>query len=252
MSEFMEKHSISKLIGAPPGYVGHDEGGNLTEMVRHRPYSVILFDEIEKAHPEVFNLLLQVLDNGRLTDSKGRVVNFKNTVIILTSNIGAQYIDKMQKIGFSRNSQTDYENIKEKVMESLKDYFRPEFLNRLDDIIIFDILSQEAIKEIVEIQVNLIKGRLTQKEIELNVSLDVLTYLSKGGYNPQYGARPLKRLIQNKILNPVAELIISQGVMKGGQVTVGLKDEKFTFDVKKGRKGSLLREEIVNMDQVLS
>src|SRR6185369_15590603 len=155
MSEFMEKHSTSKLIGAPPGYVGYEEGGSLTEMVRHRPYSVILFDEIEKAHPEVFNILLQVLDNGRLTDTKGRVVNFKNTVIILTSNIGAQFIDKMEKLGFAADSseKRKYEDVKSKVMESLKDYFRPEFLNRLDSIILFDVLSTDAIKDIVKIQV---------------------------------------------------------------------------------------------------
>ena len=149
MSEFMERHSVSKLIGAPPGYVGHEEGGNLTETVRHRPYSVILFDEIEKAHPEVFNILLQVLDNGRLTDAKGRTVNFKNTVIILTSNIGAQYIDRMERIGFAHDSgeKAKYEDVKAKVTESLRDYFRPEFLNRLDHIIIFDVLSPEAVEK---------------------------------------------------------------------------------------------------------
>ncbi len=235
MSEFMEKHSVSKLIGAPPGYVGYEEGGNLTEMIRHRPYAVVLFDEIEKAHPEVFNILLQILDNGRLTDAKGRIVNFRNSIIILTSNIGAQYIDKMEKIGFAFGSgeKNDYENAKGKVMASLKDHFRPEFLNRLDDTIVFDILSPEAVRKIVEIQVNIVKDRLLAKEIKLEVSSEVTDYLSKDGYNPQYGARPLKRLIQNKILTPVASLIISRGIEKGGTVSVGLKDGKeFTFDVK--------------------
>jgi ATP-dependent Clp protease ATP-binding subunit ClpB len=240
MSEYMEKHAISKLIGAPPGYVGHEEGGGLTELVRHRPYSVILFDEIEKAHPEVFNILLQVLDNGRLTDSKGRTVNFKNTVIIMTSNIGAQYIEKMERFGFVKDSdeKEEYNDIKGRVMANLKDYFRPEFLNRVDDIIIFDILSEKSIEEIVKIQVELVKERLTQKDITLELRDDVLKYLAKEGYNPHYGARPLKRLIQNKILNPVASLIISQGVDKGGTITVGMKGEDFVFDVRKGNKKS--------------
>jgi len=248
MSEFMEKHSVSKLIGSPPGYVGHDEGGQLTELIRHRPYAVILFDEIEKAHPEVFNILLQVLDNGRLTDAKGRTVNFKNSVIILTSNIGAQYIDKMEKIGFAQNkeSQGGYEEAKDKVMEAVKEHFRPEFLNRLDDIILFNILSPIAVAEIVKIQVSLVKERLSQKDITLEITSEALERLAKEGYSPQYGARPLKRLIQNKILTKVASLMISKGVSKGGIITVGIKGEEFTFDVKKGRKGSLWTESIMS------
>src|SRR3989344_8164608 len=163
MSEYMEKHSVSKIIGAPPGYVGHEEGGALTELVRHRPYAVLLFDEIEKAHPEVFNILLQVLDNGYLTDAKGRRVNFRNTIIIMTSNIGAQYIDKMEQIGFAMGGGTDAANYimaKEKGMQSLKDSFRPEFLNRVDEIIVFNILSPEAIREIVGIQIAEVVERL--------------------------------------------------------------------------------------------
>ncbi len=248
MSEFMEKHAVSKLIGAPPGYVGFDEGGGLTETIRHRPYSVVLFDEIEKAHPEVFNVLLQVLDNGRLTDSKGRVVNFKNTIIIMTSNLGAQYIDKMQKIGFALEKAEiqEYANVKDKVMEALKEHFRPEFLNRIDETIIFDILPPQAIVEIVKIQVDLVRERLAQKEVTLEIGDDVMQYLAKEGYSPQYGARPLKRLIQNKILNPVASLMISKGIMRGGSVAVSLdKAGQFKFDVKKGRKGSLMREELI-------
>ena len=243
MSEFMEKHAVSKLIGSPPGYVGHDEGGNLTEMVRHRPYSVILFDEIEKAHPEVFNILLQVLDNGRLTDSKGRVVNFKNTVIIMTSNIGAQYIEKMEKIGFTRDKENiekdNYDDAKARVMNSLKDYFRPEFLNRLDDIILFDILSKENIEKIVSIQVEQVVKRLQTKDINMVVSPEVYSYLAKQGYNPHYGARPLKRIIQNKILTPIASLMISQGIAKGGVINVGIKKgstDEFTFEVKKKKR----------------
>lgn len=256
MSEYMEKHSVSKLIGAPAGYVGYDEGGTFTEMIRHRPYSVILLDEIEKAHPEVFNLMLQVLDNGHLTDSKGRKVNFKNTVIIMTSNLGANYIDKMQRFGFSSSegevNNKDYDDVKNRVMDSLKEFFRPEFLNRIDDIVVFDILTQEAIKKIVEIQVMQVKERLATKEITLDISSDVYVYLAKEGYSPQYGARPLKRLIQNKILTPVASMIISKGIMKGGIINIGIKDGQFTFDVKKGKRGSLMREEFMGVDQMAS
>ncbi len=243
MSEFMEKHSVSKIIGAPPGYVGHEEGGTITELVRHRPYSVILFDEIEKAHPEVFNILLQVLDNGRLTDAKGRLVNFRNTVIILTSNIGARYIDKMEKIGFaSGNEKSSYNDAKAKVMEALKDHFRPEFLNRLDDIIVFDILSHEAVAEIVKIQVDIVRERLLQKEIKLTLSSAVLDHLTKEGYSPQYGARPLKRLIQTKILTPIASLMVSKGLSKGGSISVDMKDGDFFFTVKKGKNGAFVTD----------
>ncbi len=238
MSELMEKHAVSKLIGAPPGYVGFEEGSNFAESVRHRPYSVILFDEIEKAHPEVFNILLQILDNGRLTDAKGRVINFKNTVIIMTSNIGAQYIDKMQAIGFSKGDEANYEAVKEKVLSTLKDHFRPEFLNRLDDIIIFDVLSHEAIREIVKIQIDIIKKRLEEKEIELSVTDAVLDILAKEGYNPQYGARPLKRMIQDKILNPVASMMIGNKVLSGGTVSVDVSNGQFSFDVKKSARAA--------------
>ncbi len=236
MSELMEKHAVSKLIGAPPGYVGFEEGSSFAESVRHRPYSVILLDEIEKAHPEVFNILLQILDNGRLTDAKGRVINFKNTVIIMTSNIGAQYIDKMQSIGFSKGEKENYEEVKEKVMTTLKDHFRPEFLNRLDDVIVFDVLSREAIKDIVKIQVEVIQNRLKEKDIELVVSDSVLDLLAKEGYNPQYGARPLKRMIQDKILNPVASMMISNKVFSGGTVMVDLVKGEFNFEVSKGKR----------------
>ncbi len=247
MSEFMEKHSTSKLIGSPPGYVGYEEGGSLTETIRHRPYSVVLFDEIEKAHPEVFNLLLQVLDGGRLTDSKGRVVNFKNTVIIMTSNIGAQFIDKMEQIGFTAKDEkgNEYNLVKEKIFSSLKDFFRPEFMNRLDDVIVFDILSKEAIRKIVDIQINLVKDRLQTKEIVLQISEKALDYLAKEGYNPQYGARPLKRLIQDKILNHVASLIISQEILKGGTVIIDMKNNELIFDIKKGRRGMILQSQLV-------
>lgn len=234
MSEYMERHSVSKLIGSPPGYVGYDESGNLTEAVRHRPYSVILFDEMEKAHPEVFNILLQVLDEGRLTDAKGRVVNFKNTVIILTSNIGTQLIEKMESLGFTNNTKVDeYVQTKEKVLESLKDYFRPEFLNRLDDVIVFDILSLEAIRSIVDLKIKVVKDRLQAKEIGFEISNDALTYLAKEGYDPHYGARPLGRLIQNKILNPVANFLLNKNVKKDDIVVVTMRDKELIVDMKK-------------------
>lgn len=248
MSEFMEKHSVSKIIGAPPGYVGFEEGGTFTEKIRHRPYSVVLFDEIEKAHPEVFNIMLQILDNGRLTDAKGRLINFKNTVIVMTSNVGAQYIDRMQKIGFGgeKDDTENYQEMKEKVLESLKDHFKPEFLNRLDDVIVFDTLSREAIEKIAKLQVEEVAGRLEQKEIKLEVSDSAISYLAKVGFDPQYGARPLRRIIQNKILSPVASLIISKGLLKGGVVSVDVVNEEFKFDIKKGRKGRLIEESILD------
>lgn len=238
MSEFMEKHSVSKIIGSPPGYVGHEEGGSITERVRHRPYSVILLDEIEKAHPEVFNILLQVLDSGHLTDAKGRKVNFRNTVIIMTSNIGAEHIDRMSNFGFSsdRGDVALYVQAKDKVMESLKHFFRPEFINRLDEIIIFDILSPETIRSIVNIQIEDVRKRLEKKEIALSVTDEVLEYLAKEGYDPKFGARPLKRVIQSKILTPVANMMVGEGMLQRGIVKVSMKKGELIFDVK--RQGS--------------
>ncbi|MBY0328894.1 AAA family ATPase [Patescibacteria group bacterium] len=239
MSEYMERHSVSKLIGSPPGYVGHDESGQLTEAVRHRPYSVILFDEVEKAHPEVFNVLLQVLDDGRLTDSKGRVVNFKNSIIVMTSNIGSQYIQKMESIGFHNNTeQAEYSHMKDKVMDSLKDFFRPEFLNRIDETVVFDILSPEAIKSIVTLRTNAVLARLSEKGITVNVDDETLSYLARVGYNPHYGARPLNRLIQTKILNPIAERIIERTIDAGSVVTVSMNGEDVIVNIKAKKRTS--------------
>jgi ATP-dependent Clp protease ATP-binding subunit ClpB len=254
MSEYMERHSVSKIIGAPPGYVGHEEGGALTELVRHRPYSVLLFDEIEKAHPEVFNILLQVLDNGYLTDAKGRHVNFRNTIIIMTSNIGAQYIDKMEQIGFVQSAadQDNYRLAKDRVQQSLKDYFRPEFLNRIDEIIVFNILSPEAIKDIVGIQVSEVVERLAHKDITLVLDPSVYDYLAKEGYNPHYGARPLRRLIQDKILTKVANLMVGRGVLSGGSITVGVKNNEFTFDVRKSSRGRKVASNVLDEEEVAS
>lgn len=236
MSEFMEKHSVAKLIGAPPGYVGYEESGTLTERIRHRPYAVVLFDEIEKAHPEVFNILLQVLDSGHLTDGKGRKVNFKNTIIVLTSNIGGEFIDRLANIGFGSADATEasrYEETKEKVMGALKEHFRPEFLNRLDDIIIFDVLAKEALTRIVDNQVEEVMKRLALKRISLAIHPEVRLWLADKGYNPQYGARPLRRTIQDKILTPLASLMVAQGLMEGGTVTVSIRNGEPHFEVKK-------------------
>ncbi|MBL1434341.1 AAA family ATPase [Candidatus Wolfebacteria bacterium] len=239
MSEFMEKHSVSKLVGAPPGYVGHEESGSLTEKVRHRPYSVILFDEIEKAHPEVFNILLQVLDSGHLTDGKGRKVNFKNTIVILTSNVGAEHIGKLGSIGFATYDNADkekedqYEQAREKVMKQLREQFRPEFLNRLDDIIFFKTLSKEDLRKIVDMQIIEVVERLSKKNIALSIAPKVKDWLAEKGYSPQYGARPLRRVIQTRLLTPIASLMVEKGLMAGGSVTVGLKGDSPTFTARK-------------------
>ena len=249
MSEFMEKHSVAKLIGAPPGYVGYEEAGSLTERIRHRPYAVVLFDEIEKAHPEVFNILLQVLDSGHLTDSKGRKVNFKNTIVVLTSNIGGEFIDRLAHIGFGKAGATDatrYEETKEKVMDALKEHFRPEFLNRLDDIIIFDVLAKEALARIVDTQIEEVMQRLTQKRIALSILPEVRTWLAEKGYNPQYGARPLRRTIQDRILTPLASLMVAQGVSEGSIVTVSIKADEPHFEVKK-RASRVVRAKVATV-----
>ncbi len=213
MSEYMEKHSVAKFIGSPPGYVGYEEGGQLTEIIRHRPYAVVLFDEIEKAHPDVFNMLLQVLDNGRLTDAKGRAVNFKNTIIIMTSNVGSEVVTELEQLGFSTSEEKQAfedrkERVKERIFAALQRRFRPEFLNRLDGTILFNVLRVEDLAKIVDIQLAAVTERLKKKNITLYFTEAVKTYLAKEGYDEHYGARPLKRLIQSKILNPLAELLV--------------------------------------------
>jgi ATP-dependent Clp protease ATP-binding subunit ClpB len=227
MSEYMEKHTVSRLIGSPPGYVGYEEGGQLTELIKHRPYSLILFDEIEKAHPEVFNILLQILDNGRLTDAKGRTVNFKNTIIIMTSNVGSQYLEQMSELGFKtdngENKETvETKSLKEKIRLALKERFRPEFLNRIDEIIIFNPLTQKDIEQIVEIQIKNVSKRLEQKDIKLEISSEVKTYLAKEGFSPEFGARELKRVIQRLILDPLASKIVSNEISAGDKIKITL------------------------------
>jgi ATP-dependent Clp protease ATP-binding subunit ClpB len=228
MSEFMEKHTVSRLIGAPPGYVGYDDGGTLSEAVRRRPYSVVLFDEIEKAHPDVFNVLLQILDDGRLTDGHGRTVNFKNTVIIMTSNIGSQFIQESGQI----TTEKQRLELKDRVMQAMKATFKPEFLNRVDDIIFFGSLSGGHIKKIAEIQLGHLKTRLAERKLTLNVTDAALEALAKEGFDPVYGARPLKRLIQHAIQDPLAMKLLAGEFPEGSTVTVspGKKDPmEFVF-----------------------
>ncbi len=219
MSEYMEKHSVSRLIGAPPGYVGYEEGGQLTETVRRRPYSVILFDEVEKAHPDVFNVLLQLLDDGRLTDSQGRIVDFKNTIIIMTSNIGSSIIQSADLI----------ENVKEDIMKQIKQFFRPEFINRIDEIILFKRLDKSCIRQIIELQLADLSKRTANKNIVLDFTEKVYDSLTEVGYDPQFGARPLKRAIQSNIENELAKKIISGEINEGDKITVGISADKIDF-----------------------
>ena len=254
MSEFMEKHSTAKLIGSPPGYVGYDDGGHLSEIVRKKPYSVILFDEIEKAHPDVFNIMLQILDDGRLTDAKGRHVNFKNTVIIMTSNVGASMITTQGKLGFSTAEsakQDKYEKLKDTVNEELKKAFRPEFLNRIDDIIVFSHLSKEEIRQIVDLMMKDLFKRLSERELSIEVTDEVKDYLAKDGYNEAYGARPLRRLIQKKIEDQLAEEILTNAYQPGDVILLKLDSsegegkEKLVFE-RKAKEG--VSEETIQVD----
>ncbi|MDP3975155.1 MAG: AAA family ATPase [Candidatus Jorgensenbacteria bacterium] len=226
MSEYMERHAVSRLIGSPPGYVGHEEGGQLTELVRHRPYSLILFDEIEKAHPEVFNILLQMLDNGRLTDGKGKAVNFKNAIIILTSNVGSEYFREMSGVGFTTADDEELhlkeEQFRDKVMEALKDTFKPEFLNRLDECLIFNALTPKEVEHIVDIQLVRLASRLKRKGITLAVKPEVRAYLVTHGFDPDYGARPVKRLIEKTIVDALADSMVKGKVNHGHTLTVSL------------------------------
>ena len=233
MSEFMEKHSVSKLIGAPPGYIGYDDndGGQLTERVRRKPYSVVLFDEVEKAHPDVFNVLLQILDDGRLTDSKGRVINFKNTIIIMTSNIGASRIKKMSNFGFSSGDENDsgYEKMKEDINEALKEQFKPEFLNRLDEIIIFRKLTKEEAGKICRKITDALSERLNNRNIKLVVSDEAMDKILDEGYNDMFGARPLKRVVQKRIEDRLSDEILAGHILPNETVTVGVSNGEFVF-----------------------
>ncbi len=236
MSEYQERHAVSRLIGAPPGYIGYDEGGQLTEAVRRKPYSVILLDEIEKAHPDVFNILLQVLDDGRLTDNKGRVANFKNTIIIMTTNIGSQVIQESFEKLTESNAEEVIEETKLKVFEMLKHSMRPEFLNRIDETIMFKPLSRADMAKIATIQFGLIQARLMESGIRLEADDKVLKHLAELGYDPQFGARPLKRVLQRELLNALSKDILAGKINKESIVGITLADDNTI--------------EFVNLDQV--
>lgn len=234
MSEYMEKHAVSKFIGSPPGYVGFEEGGQLTEKIRKRPYSVILFDEIEKAHPDIFNIMLQILDDGILTDAQGRQIDFKNTVIIMTSNLGAKEIlgNASSKLGFNRAEDTsdksEHEVIKDKVMEEVKRALRPEFLNRIDEIIVFDRLTEDNIKEIARLMLTSLEKRLNANDIQVTFTDEAVAKIAKSGFDPVYGARPLRRAIQNDIEDMLSEKIIDGNVKSGDNITVDADENGFT------------------------
>jgi ATP-dependent Clp protease ATP-binding subunit ClpB len=231
MSEYQEKHTVSRLIGAPPGYVGYEEAGQLTEAVRRRPYSVVLFDEIEKAHPEVLNVLLQLLDDGRLTDGKGRTVDFKNAVVIMTSNVGSHLILNYR----GGDDPVAFEGMKAEVLGALRQQFRPEFLNRVDEIVVFHSLSREHLKQIVEIQLGRLRTRLAERHITLELTDQAREYLAFAGYDPSYGARPLKRTIQKELETPIGRLIL-KGDLADGQTVIVDQDRKgggLRFEIRK-------------------
>jgi ATP-dependent Clp protease ATP-binding subunit ClpC len=231
MSEYMEKFNVSRLVGAPPGYVGYEEGGQLTEKVRRRPYSVILLDEIEKAHPDVFNLLLQVFEDGRLTDSFGRKVDFRNTIVIMTSNVGAELIRKTGSLGFkAQKEEVTYQDMKDKLMEEVKRTFKPEFLNRIDDIIVFRSLVKEDLERIIDIEIGYVSDRLKEQSISLDVSREAKELLIEKGFDPVFGARPLKRVIQRYLEDPLASDIISKKFKPGAVVRVLRKNEELIFE----------------------
>jgi ATP-dependent Clp protease ATP-binding subunit ClpB len=229
MSEFMEKHAVSRLVGAPPGYVGYEEGGYLTEAVRRRPYSVILLDEVEKAHPDVFNILLQVLDDGRLTDGQGRTVDFRNTVIVMTSNLGSQQIQEIASSGIDEDSPEAYTQMKAAVMGVVQAHFRPEFINRLDEIVVFHPLDKAQIREIARLQTQYLAKRLNERQIDIEISDGALALLGNVGFDPVYGARPLKRAIQAQLENPLAQKILAGEFAGGDTVRVDAAAGKLVF-----------------------
>ena len=234
MSEYMEKHSTSRLVGSPPGYVGYEEGGQLTEKVRRKPYSVVLLDEIEKAHPDVFNILLQVLEDGRLTDSKGRTVDFRNTVIIMTSNVGATELKKNRYVGFNiQDGESDYDDMKEKMLAELKKTFRPEFLNRVDDMIVFHSLEKEHLREIVSLMSDELSKRLAEQDIELVLTESAKDKITEEGYDPEYGARPLRRALQKHVEDRLSEELLEGKVLMGEKVIVDVEDDKFIVRTEK-------------------
>ena len=233
MSEYMERHNASRMIGSPPGYVGYEEGGQLTEQVRRKPYSVVLFDEIEKAHPDVMNMLLQILEEGKLTDNVGRVVNFRNTIILLTSNVGAETIKKQSTMGFSPISdENSYEKMREKILDEAKRQFRPEFLNRLDDIIVFRSLTKPDLIEILDLEIAKVMERLKARNLHLNLDSSAKDFLVEKGYDPTYGARPMRRSVERYLEDPLAEELLKGNLHEGEPVEVTAENGKLVFSQK--------------------
>ncbi len=236
MSEFMEKHNVSRLVGAPAGYIGYEEGGQLTERVRRQPYSIVLFDEIEKAHPDVFNILLQIMEDGELTDAKGRKVNFRNTLIVLTSNLGTDLLNSSSSIGFNDNinSSADsnrYQKMAEKVNDSIEKHFKPEFINRLDGIIIFKPLNEKTVEKIAKLELNKLKQRLQKNEIFIDVSDKLVKWLAQKGYKPDYGARPMRKIISDTIENPLSELILRGEYVQGNKIFLDISADQVRFNI---------------------
>jgi ATP-dependent Clp protease ATP-binding subunit ClpC len=235
MSEFMERHAVSRLVGAPPGYIGYEDAGQLTETVRRRPYSVICFDEVEKAHPEAVNMLLQIMEDGHLSDAKGRKVDFRNAIILMTSNVGADVIGRSTALGFTRHrdtAQTEqevYDDMKDKVLGELKRIFRPEFMNRIDGVIVFHALNREQIKEIVDLEIDKVRGRLVEHGLELRLTDAARAYLGEEGYDPDLGARPLRRVIQVKVEDALSEGVLAGRFNEGDQVVADLEDGELSF-----------------------
>jgi len=238
MSEFMERHAAARLVGAPPGYVGYEEGGQLTEAVRRKSYSVILLDEIEKAHPDVFNMLLQILEDGKLTDAKGRVVDFRNTIVIMTSNVGAALLNREARIGFKQSKdkakahQSDYEAMKDKVLGELKNTFKPEFLNRIDDVVVFHALRMEEMQSIIDLLLNRVRNQLTEQQVELVVPGASKEFLIDKGFDPEYGARPLRRTIQRLVEDPLAEGLLEGKFHPGDLIEAVVIDDNLDLQVR--------------------
>jgi ATP-dependent Clp protease ATP-binding subunit ClpC len=240
MSEYAEKHNVSRLFGAPPGYIGYEEGGQLTEKVRRNPYSVVLFDEIEKAHPEVWNALLQILEDGKLTDNMGRVVNFRNTIVLMTSNVGSDIIKKQGTLGFAPANETaTYEKMRERILDEAKKTFRPEFLNRLDDVIVFRLFTKPDLITILSLEVEKVLARLRHKNLQLTLDDKSKDFLVEKGYDPQYGARPMRRSVERFLEDPLAEEILKGKLHEGEPITVTVEGDKLVFNQKAAAEGAM-------------
>jgi ATP-dependent Clp protease ATP-binding subunit ClpC len=234
MSEFMERHNVARLVGAPPGYVGYDDAGQLTETIRRRPYSIVVLDEIEKAHPEAFNMLLQIMEEGQLTDARGRKVDFSNTIVVMTSNVGAQMIKRRTSMGFATpadgpTAYSDYDEMRDKLLERLKRTFRPEFLNRVDNVVVFHALSKEDIANIVDLELDKVRTRLEEAGLQMRVTQEAKDLLAEKGYSEEYGARPLRRVIQNEVEDPLSDAILGSTFAEGSVVLVDVEDGDFAI-----------------------